>query len=60
MRLRELHTVPIWQDKDGTRRPGFEPEDDHPPVVAWGNVAVIEGIEDEPVPLLLVFTEDDE
>ena len=42
MRLRELHVCPVWEEPDGVRRPGLYPEDDHPPVVGWCNVLVID------------------
>jgi hypothetical protein len=33
-----VHTCPLWQDVDGTRRPGMEPEATTPEVVGWVNV----------------------
>jgi hypothetical protein len=42
VRLHSIATVPIWENADGSRRPGLEPEDGHPPVVGWCNVADIE------------------
>lgn len=41
LRVLEVHTCPVWEDADGSRRPGMEPEDDHPPVVRWCNVLVL-------------------
>lgn len=54
MRLREIHTVPVWEDPDGSRRLGIAPEKDHPPVVGWANVAVID-IEGEPHEFVLTL-----
>lgn len=41
MKMLEVQTCPLWEDSDGSRRPGLEYEPDHPPVVGWVNVAVI-------------------
>lgn len=35
-------TCPLWEDADGSRRPGMAPESDPPPVVDWVNVLVLE------------------
>lgn len=42
MKLLAVHTCPLWEDEDGERRPGMDPEDDQPPVVGWCNVGIIE------------------
>lgn len=33
-----VHTCPLWEEADGTRRIGMEYEEHHPPVVGWVNV----------------------
>lgn len=42
MRCLEVHTVPLWEDPDGRRRPALAPEPVTPPVVGWVNVIVVE------------------
>ena len=42
MKALVVHTVPLWEEKDGTRRLGMETENPHPPVVGWCNVMLIE------------------
>lgn len=41
MRLVAVHTVPLWQETDGSRTLGVAPREDHPPVVGWANAARI-------------------
>lgn len=43
MTLLAVHTVPLWQEDDGSLTLGIEPRADYriPPVVAWCNVARI-------------------
>jgi hypothetical protein len=38
----EVAPCPLWDDPDGTRRPGVAYEPDAPPVVGWCNVAVMD------------------
>lgn len=57
MRVLEVHTCPLWEDEDGSRRVGMEPEEDHPPVVGWVNVLVVD-VDGDPR-LLLVGAEAD-
>ncbi len=38
LKMRAVHTCPLWEDPDGRRRPGLAEEPDHPPVVGWVNV----------------------
>jgi hypothetical protein len=38
VKLIAVHTCPLWEEPDGSRRPGMEFEPDHPPVVGWVNV----------------------
>lgn len=47
MRLKHIDTCPVWEEDDGSMRPGMDYEPDHPPVVGWCNIATIEldGIE---------------
>ena len=52
MKALAVHTVPLWEEEDGTRRLGMEGEDPHPPVVGWCNVMLIE-INGEVRPFLL-------
>jgi hypothetical protein len=59
VKLKAVHTCPVWEEPDGTRRPGFEEEPDHPPVVGWCNVLDIE-LGGERYRLLAVYTEDDD
>lgn len=33
-----VHTCPLWEEEDGTRRIGMEYEENPPPVVGWVNV----------------------
>lgn len=42
LRLEAVHVVPFWEEDDGTRRPGMRAEADHPPVVGWENVLVLD------------------
>lgn len=42
MTLLELHTVPLWEEQDGSRTLGMMERPDHPPVVGWCNAALIE------------------
>lgn len=42
MRMLEIHTVPLWEESDGSRTLGMYERPHHPPVVGWCNVAVIE------------------
>ena len=37
-----VHTCPLWEGPDGTRRPGVAAESNHPPVVGWVNVMEVE------------------
>lgn len=41
MTLLAVHTVPLWQEDDGSRTLGIKPRADHPPVVGWCNLARI-------------------
>ena len=41
LRLLEVGTVPLWEERDGSRRLGLEHAPDHPPVVGWCNVATV-------------------
>jgi hypothetical protein len=41
VKLLRVHVCPVWQEQDGSRRPGIDPDPDHPPVVGWCNVLVI-------------------
>jgi hypothetical protein len=59
VKLAAVHTCPVWEEADGTRRPGFDEEPDHPPVVGWCNVLVID-LNGERRRLLAVHTEGDE
>lgn len=59
MKALTVHTCPVWEDDDGSRRPGFTPEDDHPPVVGWCNVLVAE-IAGEQHAFLLVYEDRDD
>lgn len=56
MKLQSIHTCPVWEEPNGSRRPGFDPDDAHPPVVGWCNVAVID-FDGEPRRFLLVHYE---
>lgn len=38
MKVIAVHTCPLWEERDGTRRVGIAPEPNHPPVVGWCNV----------------------
>ena len=38
MKAHAVITCPLWEDPDGTRRPGFTYEPSPPPVVGWVNV----------------------
>jgi hypothetical protein len=40
--LRAIHTVPLWEEEDGSRTLGLDFRPDHPPVVGWCNAARIE------------------
>lgn len=42
MRLLEIHTVPLWEEADGSLTLGMALRDDHPPVVGWCNAAIIQ------------------
>lgn len=42
LRMIEVATCPLWENADGTRRPGLSYEPEHPPVVGWCNVAVMD------------------
>lgn len=42
LRILEVHTCPLWQEDDGARTVGMRERADHPPVVGWVNVAVME------------------
>lgn len=42
MRMREVHTVPLWQEDDGWRTPGIVYRPDHGEVVGWCNAALVE------------------
>lgn len=42
MRLLAVHTCPLWEEEDGTRRVGTAPEADHPQVVGWVNVLLVD------------------
>ena len=41
MRLLEVHTVPVWEEDDGSVSYGMEERDPHPPVVGWANILVL-------------------
>lgn len=41
MRLLELHTCPLWEERDGARTVGLRERRDHPPVFGWVNAARI-------------------
>jgi hypothetical protein len=41
MRLLEIHTVPLWEEADGTRTLGMRERQNHPPVVGWCNTALL-------------------
>lgn len=41
MKLLEIHTVPVWQEDDGSLTYGMEERNPHPPVVGWANVLVL-------------------
>jgi hypothetical protein len=41
LRILEIHTVPIWEEPDGSLSLGFEERNPHPPVVGWSNAALI-------------------
>lgn len=38
MKLLAAHTVPLWQEHDGSLTLGMDHRSDHPPVVGWCNV----------------------
>lgn len=42
MRIVSVDTCPLWEQPNGWRRPGIAYEADHPPVVGWVNVLVLE------------------
>jgi hypothetical protein len=37
-----IHTCPLWEESDGSRRVGMHEENPHPPVVGWVNVMAAE------------------
>jgi hypothetical protein len=37
-----IHTCPLWEEPDGSRRVGMHEENPHPPVVGWVNVMAAE------------------
>lgn len=41
MRMLEVHTVPLWEEDDGSRTPGLRPRDPHPEVVGWCNAVLV-------------------
>ena len=41
MKLLAVHTVPLWQEPDGSLTLGMDYRPDHPPVVGWCNAARI-------------------
>jgi hypothetical protein len=41
MKLLAVHTVPLWQEDDGTLTLGMDHREDHPEVVGWCNTARI-------------------
>jgi hypothetical protein len=41
MKLLAIHTVPVWEEADGSFTYGMEPRDPHPPVIGWANVLVL-------------------
>lgn len=53
-RMSEVHTVPLWEEDDGSLTLGMEHRLDHPRVVGWCNVALIT-VEDEPRWFLLTL-----
>ncbi len=38
MKAIAIHTCPLWEEPDGSRRPGLRPESLQLPVVGWVNV----------------------
>lgn len=54
MRCVAVHTVPVWQEPDGSTRYGLTEERDHPPVVGWANLVQVELDSGEQVYLLAV------
>ena len=43
MKLLEVHTLPIWEENDGTRRPPQPGEvRDDLPCVGWANAGIVE------------------
>lgn len=56
MRLLEFHVVPVWQETNGVYTYGMRPRPNHPPVIGWANVMIVE-IHGTVYPLLLVHEE---
>jgi hypothetical protein len=49
-----VQTCPLWQEEDGSTCVGLTLREDHPPVIGWVNVAIIE-FEGQPRLLLLTL-----
>lgn len=41
MKMLAIHTVPLWEERDGSLTLGVKQRVDHPPVVGWCNLARI-------------------
>jgi hypothetical protein len=42
MKLKAVHTCPVWEQPDGSYAIGIDEDRNHGPVVGWCNVMVID------------------